>query len=109
MLTPVPEVSANRQGSAAEPTNPRLLVGVAVSRRQRTGALVAGELRLSGTPAHTVVRGVRLSKLQARAGPVVEDVLTRVKKVRFTFPRRPEEAFPGRFVENDYDSAPAPC
>ena len=66
----------------------------AVSRRQKTCTLVAGELALSGTHAHTAVHPVRLQQLQGRAGPAVEDVLARVKEVRITFPRRPQEAFP---------------
>ena len=108
ILTLVPKVSADRQGGAAEPASPRFLVDVAVSRRQKTGALFAGELALSGTHAHTAVRTVRLLKLQGRAGPVAkEDVLTGVKEVRLTFPRRPKEAFPVCFVENSDDSAPA--
>ena len=107
ILTLVPEVGADRQDGAADPRSPRLLVDVAASRRQKIGALVAGELALSGTHAHTAVRPVRLSKLQGRTGPVVEDVLARVKEVRFTFPRRPEKAFPARFVENGDDFAPA--
>ena len=60
-------------------------VRVAVCRRQKTGALVADELALRGTPAYMAVRPVRLSKLQGRAGRVVEDVLTRVKEALFTF------------------------
>ena len=45
--------------------------------------------------------------VQRRAGPVVEDVLARIKEVRLTFPRRPQEAFPVWFVENGGDSASA--
>ena len=107
ILTLVLKVTADGQGGAAEPASPRLLVDVAVSRRQKTGALVAGELALSGTHTHTAVRPACLSKLQGRAGPVVEDVLTRAKEVRFTFPRRPEEVSPVCFVENGDDSVPA--
>ena len=107
LLTLVPEVGADRQGGAAEPTSPRFTVDVAVSRRRKTDALVADELALSGTHAHTTVRPVGPAKLQGRTGPVVEDLLVRVKEVRFTFLRRPQEAFPVCFVENGDDSAPA--
>ena len=68
----------DRQGPAAELAGPSLQVDVAVSRRQKTGALVAGELALSGAHARTVVRPINLSKLQGRAGPVVEDASARV-------------------------------
>ena len=77
ILTLVPKVSTDRQGGAAEPASPRLLVDVAVSRRQKTGALVAGELALSraaptripygGTPCFPVEK----LQGQGRAGPVV--------------------------------------
>ena len=77
-LTLVPEVGADRQDGSVETASPRLLVDVAVSRRQKTGALVAGELALSGAHARTVVRPINLSKLQGRAGPVVEDASARV-------------------------------
>ena len=43
ILTIVPGVSADRQGGAVEPASPRLLVDVAVCRRQKTGAFVAYE------------------------------------------------------------------
>ena len=104
ILTLILNVIAVREGGAAEPASPRAIVDVAVSRKQKTCTLVAGELALSGTHAHTTVRPARLSKLKGRACPVVEDVLTRVKEVRFTFPRQLEEPFP---VENGNDSAPA--
>ena len=84
-----------------------MVIDVAVFERQETGALVAGELALSGTHAHTAVHPVRRSKLEGRAGPVLEDVLTRVTGVRFAFPGWPQEAPPGCFVENGDRSAPA--
>ena len=61
-----------------ESAGPRLVIDAAVSGRQGMGALVAGELALRGTHAHTAVHPVRLSKCQGRAGPVFEDVLTSV-------------------------------
>ena len=84
--TLVPEVGADGQDGATESAGPRLVVDVAVSGRQETGTLVADELALSVSRAHTAVHPVRLSKLQRRAGPVFEDVLTSVEEVRFTFP-----------------------
>ena len=86
ILTLVPEVGANGQDSVTESAGPRLVVDVAVSGRQETGTLVADELALIVSRAHTAVHPVRLSKLQRRAGPVFEDVLTSVEEVRFTFP-----------------------
>ena len=83
------------------------MIDVAVSGKQETGALVAGKLALSGTHAHTAVQLVRLSKLQGRAGPVLEDVLARVEEVRFAFPGWPQEAFSMCFVTNGDGSAPA--
>ena len=106
ILTLVPEVGANGQDSVTESAGPRLVVDVAVSGRQETGTLVADELALSVSRAHTAVHPVRLSKLQRRAGPVFEDVLTSVEEVRFTFPGWPREAFPVCFVENGDGSAP---
>ena len=106
ILTLVPEVGADGQDNATESAGPRLVIDVAVFERQETGALVAGELALSGTHAHTAVHPVRRSKLEGRAGPVLEDVLTRVTGVRFAFPGWPQEAPPGCFVENDDDSSP---
>ena len=68
-LTLVPKVSAARQGGAAEPASPRSLVDVAVSRRQKTGALVAGEFASSGTHAHTAVRPVRCAEVAEARRP----------------------------------------
>ena len=107
ILTLVPEVGANGQDGAPESAGPRLVIDVAVSRRQETGGLVTGELALSGTHAHTAVHPVRLPKLQGHAGPVFEDALASVEQVRFAFPGWAQEAFPGRFVENGDGSAPA--
>ena len=66
-----------------------------------------GEFALSDTRAHTAPHPVRLSKLQERAGSVFEDVLARVKEVRFAFSGQPQEAFLLCFVEHGDDSAPA--
>ena len=63
-----------------------MVIDVAVSRSQETGAPVTGELALSGTCAKTEVHPVRLSKLQGRTGPVFEDVVASVEEVRFAFP-----------------------
>ena len=76
-----------------------MVIDVAVSRRQETGALGADELALSGTHAHAAVHPVFLCKLQGCAGPVFEDVLASVEEVRF--------AFPGWSQENSDASAPA--
>ena len=43
ILTLVPEVGADRQDGATESAGPRVVVDVAVSGRQETGALGAGE------------------------------------------------------------------
>ena len=107
ILTLVPEVVADRQDGAKESAGPRVVVEVAVSGRQETTALGAGVLALSGTYAHAVVHPACLSKLQGRAGPVIEDVLASVEEVRFAFPEWPQEAFPVCFVENSDSSAPA--
>ena len=69
ILTLVAEVGADEQDGATESAGPRLVIDVAVPGRQETGTIVAGELVLSGTYAHTAVHPVRLSKLQGRAGP----------------------------------------
>ena len=45
---------------------PRFVIDIAVSGRQETGAVVAGELAVSTTHAHRAVHPVRLSKLQGR-------------------------------------------
>ena len=84
-----------------------MVIGVAISGRQETGAFAAGELALSGTHAHMSVHPVGLSELQGRAGPVLEDVLARVEEVRFAFPGWPQEAFSMCFVTNGDGSAPA--
>ena len=63
ILTIIPEVSADGQGGATELAGPRSAIEVAVSWRQEAGALVAGELALSGAPVHTAVHKIRLSKL----------------------------------------------
>ena len=65
ILTLVPEVGADGQGGVTE-----LVIDVAVSGRQKTGAFVADELALSGTHAYVAVHPVRLSKLQGCACPV---------------------------------------
>ena len=83
------------------------MIDVAIPWRQETGALVAGELALSGTYAHTAVHPVSLSKLHGRAGSVFEDVLARVEEVHFAFPGWPQEAFPVFFLENGDGFAPA--
>ena len=59
-----------------ESAGTRLVIDVAVSGRQETGALVAGELAFSGTHPRTYdgTHPVRLSKLQGRAGPLFEDM-----------------------------------
>ena len=97
-LNLVPEAGTDRKDGAAEPASPRLLVDMAVSRREKTGVLVAGELALSGTHAHMAVRPIRLPKLQGRVGLVADDALARVMEVRST--RRPQEAFPECLVES---------
>ena len=101
ILTLVPEVGADGQDGVTESAGPRLVIDVAVSGRQETGVLVAGELSLSGTHAHTAVHPVRLSKLQGHTGSVFEDVLASVEGVRFAFPGWPQEALPVCFVKND--------
>lgn len=106
VLILVSEVGTDSQDSAAEPGRARLLVDVAIPQRQKTTALIAGELALSGTHAHTAVCPVCHSTLQLRAGPVVEGVFARVNEVRFTFPRRRQKAFLVCFEENSDDSAP---
>ena len=106
-LTLVPEVGADVRDGVTESAGPRLVIAVAISGRQETGTLVAGELALSGTHAHMAVPPVRLSNLQGRAGPVFEDVLASVEEVRAVFPGWPQEAFSVCFVENGDGSAPA--
>ena len=66
-----------------------MVIDVAISGRQETGTLGAGEFALSGTHAHATVHPVCLSKLQGRARPVFEDVLASVEEVRFAFPGWP--------------------
>ena len=100
MLTLVPYVGANRQDGATESAGPRLVIDVAISERQETGALGGDELALSGTHAHTEVHLVCLSKLQGLAGPVFGDVLASVEEIRFAFQGWPQEAFPVCFVYN---------
>ena len=107
ILTLVPEVGADGQDGVTESAGPRLVIDVALSGRQETGALVAGELVLSGTHAHTTVHPVRLSKLQEHAGQVFEDVLASVEEVCFACPGWPQKAFPVCFVENGDGSTPA--
>ena len=94
ILTLAPEVGADRQDGATESAGPRLVVDVAVSGRQETGALGADELALSSTHAHAAVYPVCLSKLRGRAGRVFDDVLASVEEIRFAFPGWPQEAFP---------------
>ena len=74
MLTLVPYVGANRQDGATESAGPRLVIDVAISERQETGALGGDELALSGTHAHTAVHSICMSKLQGRAGLIFQDV-----------------------------------
>ena len=107
ILTLVLELGADGQDGATESAGPRVMIDVAVSGRQETGALVAGKLALSGTHAHTAVQLVRLSKLQGRAGPLFADVWARVEEVRFAFPGWPQRAFSVRFVEDGNGSAAA--
>ena len=71
ILTLVPDVSADSQGGVAAPASSRLLVDIVVSRSQKPGALVEGELAFSGTHARTAVCPVIRSELQAVTGPVV--------------------------------------
>ena len=52
-----------------ELSSERLVVDVAVSVRQETGALVAGKLALSTTHSQSVAHPVHLSKIQGYAGP----------------------------------------
>ena len=49
-MTLVPEVGADMQDGVTESAGPRLVIDVAVSGRQETGALVAGELAFEGYP-----------------------------------------------------------
>ena len=88
ILTLVPDVGADGQDGVTESAGPRLVIDVAVSGRQETGALGAAELALSGTHVHTAVNPVRLSKLQGCASLEFEDVLASVEEVRFAFPER---------------------
>ena len=107
ILTLVPDVGADKQDGATESTGPPVVVDVAVSGRQETGALGAGELALVDSHVHAAVHPVCPSKLQGRAGPVFKDVLASLEEVRFAFPGWPQEAFPVCFVENGGGSAPA--
>ena len=102
ILTLVPDVGADRQDGATESAGPRVVIDAAISGRQETGALGAGELALSGAHAHAAVHPVCLSKLQGRAGPVFEDVLASVGEVRFALTGWPQEALPVCFVENGH-------
>ena len=105
VLTIVREVGADGQDGATEPAGPRLVAYVAVSGRQETGALVAGELGLSGTHAHRRYTG--FSCLSCRGSPTVPyDVWARVAEVRFASPGWLQKIFPACFVENGDGSAP---
>ena len=84
-----------------------MVIDVAISGRQETGVVGAGELALSGTHTHAAVHPVCLPTLQGRAGPVLEDVLASVEEVCFAFPGWPQEAFPVCFIENGDGPAPA--
>lgn len=53
-------VNTDGKNGANEPTTQRLAIGVAVYARQETGPLVASELMLSDTHAHTAVHQVIL-------------------------------------------------
>ena len=99
ILTLVPEVGTDGHDGVTESAGPRLVIDVAVSGSQETGALVAGELTLSGNHAHTAVHHIRLSTLQGRPGPVFEDVWASVEEVRFAFPGWPQEDLSVGFVE----------
>ena len=107
ILTLVPDVGADRQDGATESADPRVVIDAAISGRQETGALGAGELALVDSHVHAAVHPVCPSKLQGRAGPVFKDVLASLEEVRFAFPGWPQEAFPVCFVENGDGSAPA--
>ena len=107
ILIVAPVVDADGQDGSTESVGPRLVIDVAVSKRQETGNLVTVGLASSGTHAHTTVHLVHVSKLQDRAGPVFEDVLASLAEVRFAFPGWPQEAFPVCSVENGDGSAPA--
>ena len=87
ILTLVLEVGADGQDGATESAGPRLVIDVAVSRRQETGAMVASERALSCTHAHTAVQPVRLPKLQGRAGPEFKHVLASVGGGLIRFPK----------------------
>ena len=85
ILTLVLELGADGQDGATESAGPRVMIDVAVSGRQETGALVAGELGLSGTHAHRRYTG--FSCLSCRGAPTVPyDVWARVAEVRFASP-----------------------
>ena len=71
ILTLKPEVGADGQDSATESAGPCLVIDVAVSERQETGALVAGEL----------FKTICLAVLQGPAGPVFEHVLVSVEEI----------------------------
>ena len=60
---------------------------------------------MSGTHAHTTVHLIRLSELQGRAGPVLEDVLASVEEIRFAILGWPQKAFPVWVVANSDGSA----
>ena len=106
ILTLAPEIGADGQDGTTESAGPRLMIDAAVSGRQETGALVAGELALSSTHAHAEEHAVRLS-FMGRAGPVFKGVLARVEEVLFAFPGWLRGGFPVCLVENCDGSFPA--
>ena len=69
ILTLVPDVGADKQDGATESTGPPVVVDVAVSGRQETGALGAGELALSGTQPHAAVHPVCLPYVSGACRP----------------------------------------
>ena len=82
----VPEAGADKQDGAADSASPHF----PATMRTRWYTLF----------------GCRRSAAR-RPSRIKEDVLARIKEVRLTFPRRPQEAFPVWFVENGGDSASA--
>ena len=61
--TLVPEVRADRRDDATESAAPRVVIDLAMSGRQETGALGTDEFALSGIHAHAAVHPIFLSKL----------------------------------------------
>ena len=73
ILTLVPEVGADRQDGATESASPRLAIDVAVSGRQKTGALVVGELVLSAT--YNTRRYTRFANLSFWGAPAQNSMM----------------------------------